>query len=105
VFFASFALLPTLLALELQRSPRRYRALLHVAAAWTCLHAVLLVIQSLGNDFAGAIASFPSLYVWVPGYNLLLIGEAALLMSFSLLVFVSSRSLRPCLIPMPSLQL
>lgn len=87
----SFEILISVLCFEVQTDLKKYSRLIKMSGIWSLIHAAILVILVLNNDFVSIFIGRPSLYVWVPFYNQYVIFEAGLLVFYSLIVYVWSR--------------
>lgn len=66
----------------------KYKKTIIFAAFWALIHGLYLIYISLSEDFVKTFLNFPSLNLWVDFYDSFLGLEAALLIGYSLLVFL-----------------
>lgn len=83
--YASFVFLTAGLVLTAQASLKKYKSLILVSGFWAIFHGLLLIYLSLTQNFP---LNLPSLYVWLPFYNLYLVAEALLSFIYATLVFI-----------------
>lgn len=83
----SFELLFSVLCFELQTNLKKYAKLIKISGFWALIHAAVLIILSIGNNFTNIFSVAPSLYVWFPFYNQYVALEGIILISYSVLVY------------------
>lgn len=83
----SFELLISILCLELQSNLKKYPRLIKISGFWALIHAVVLIMLSVSNNFTNIFSGIPSLYVWMPFYNPYLFFEGLILIFYSLSVY------------------
>lgn len=84
----SFELFLSVLCFELQTNLKKYAKLIKISGFWALIHAAVLIILSIGNNFTNIFSGIPSLYVWVPFYNQYVFFEGFILVSYSLAVYL-----------------
>lgn len=84
--YASFAILASILAIAAARNLDKYKLLIVITGFWALFHGLLLILFSLAVDFE-VFSATPSVFVWIPFYNLYLIFEGVLLIGLSLTIY------------------
>lgn len=87
----SFELLLSVLCFELQTNLKKYAKLIKISGFWALIHAAVLIILSIGNNFTNIFSGIPSLYVWTYFYNQYIFFEAGLLLFYAAVVMFWSR--------------
>lgn len=87
----SFELLIAFLCFELQKNLEKYPRLIKISGFWAVIHAGVLIMLSLGDNFTSVFTGIPSLYVWAPFYNQYVFFEAGILIFYSVAVMLWSR--------------
>lgn len=87
----SMFLLLSIFTFEIQRDLRKYRRLIILSSIWALFDGLLLFYLSFAQDFVKIYQNTPSLYVWFPGYNQFVYSEGAMLVFYSVLVYLWAR--------------
>lgn len=89
--YGGFAILAGLFGIEVQRDLRKYKNILYITAVWSLVYGAYLIYSGLTIPFVEIFSLIPSLYFWMPFYNLYLVFEAGLLFTLSILVYLFKR--------------
>lgn len=92
--YGFFAILAAVFGIEAQRDIKKYKNFIYLTAVWLVFYGINLLSTGLGADFSEMFASEPSIYVWLPSYNLYLVFESALCFIFAGLTFAWWKSER-----------
>lgn len=81
--YGFFAILVAIFGIEVQRNIKKYKNLIYLTAVWLVFYGINLLITGLGADFSEIFTKEPSVYVWLPSYNLYLVFESVLCFVFA----------------------
>lgn len=84
----SVFLFVSIVVFEVQRDLNKYKTFIILSGIWTVFHGGLLIYLSKEQNYFRIYEKQPSLYVWFPQYNQYLFLEGAVLIIYSLMVYL-----------------
>ncbi len=86
--YGLFVVLAALFGIEASRNLEKYRNLLYICGIWGVVYSVFLIYNGLKINFVEVFMLTPSIYFWLPFYNVYIIGEAVILLILSGLILL-----------------
>ena len=90
--YASFIFLAAAIAFVIQKDLKKYKAVLVVSSVWAIIHGSVLLFLVWTQNYQQIFKDLPSLLVWLPFYNQLVLIEGGVLIIYSGIVYLWARS-------------